>query len=253
MLEIAAERVPGGRVPRRATRSSCRSRTARSTGCSPATSTATSRRTSGCGSWPRRGASRASSSSSTRRCSDGVEAGMAGARPERRLALGGATSATSRGGARRGARRRRDAASTGTGSSSCARALDAPPLVVPLARLAPARQPPVPRVRRGRLPARVAAGRRGAAGQEAFILGQAPGIVEAEERRPWRGRAGQTLRRWLDMDEDAFYATFYCASVTRCYPGPGARRRRRPDADRARAGALLVLARLGARAAAARG
>jgi uracil-DNA glycosylase len=51
------------------------------------------------------------------------------------------------------------------------------------------------------------------------MFGQAPGIVEGEERRPWRGRAGKTLRRWLDMDEDAFYATFYCASVTRCYPG----------------------------------
>lgn len=51
------------------------------------------------------------------------------------------------------------------------------------------------------------------------MLGQAPGIVEGEERRPWRGRAGQTLRRWLGMDEESFYATFYCASVTRCYPG----------------------------------
>jgi uracil-DNA glycosylase family 4 len=56
-------------------------------------------------------------------------------------------------------------------------------------------------------------------GQRAYMFGQAPGIVEGEERRPWRGRAGKTLRRWLDMDEDAFYATFYCASVTRCYPG----------------------------------
>jgi uracil-DNA glycosylase family 4 len=56
-------------------------------------------------------------------------------------------------------------------------------------------------------------------GQRAYILGQAPGVVEGEERRPWRGRAGQTLRRWLTMDEAQFYATFYCASVTRCYPG----------------------------------
>ena len=55
--------------------------------------------------------------------------------------------------------------------------------------------------------------------QRAYMYGQAPGIVEGEERRPWRGRAGQTLRRWLELDEDAFYATFYCASVTRCYPG----------------------------------
>ncbi len=51
------------------------------------------------------------------------------------------------------------------------------------------------------------------------MFGQAPGIVEGEERLPWRGRAGRTLRRWLELDEDAFYATFYCASVTRCYPG----------------------------------
>ena len=59
----------------------------------------------------------------------------------------------------------------------------------------------------------------GRAGQRAYILGQAPGIVEGDERRPWRGRAGQTLRRWLELDEEAFYATFYCASVTRCFPG----------------------------------
>ena len=56
-------------------------------------------------------------------------------------------------------------------------------------------------------------------GQRAYLFGQAPGIVEGEERRPWRGRAGKTLRRWLELDEDEFYATFYCASVTRCYPG----------------------------------
>jgi uracil-DNA glycosylase len=62
----------------------------------------------------------------------------------------------------------------------------------------------------------------GRAGQRAYILGQAPGVLEGEERRPWRGRAGRTLRRWLDMDEEAFYATFYCASVTRCYPGRAA-------------------------------
>ncbi|MEP6978848.1 MAG: uracil-DNA glycosylase family protein [Thermoleophilia bacterium] len=56
-------------------------------------------------------------------------------------------------------------------------------------------------------------------GQRAYMFGQAPGIVEGQERRPWRGRAGKTLRRWLAMDEDTFYATFHCASVTRCYPG----------------------------------
>jgi uracil-DNA glycosylase family 4 len=59
----------------------------------------------------------------------------------------------------------------------------------------------------------------GEPGQRAMIVGQAPGVVEGVERRPWRGRAGQTLRRWLELDEEAFYSTFYCCSVTRCYPG----------------------------------
>jgi uracil-DNA glycosylase family 4 len=72
----------------------------------------------------------------------------------------------------------------------------------------------------------------GREGQRAYILGQAPGAVEAVEGRPWRGRAGQTLRRWLEMDEEEFYATFYCASVTRCYPGraPGGGGDRTPTA-----------------------
>src|SRR5262249_60229817 len=51
------------------------------------------------------------------------------------------------------------------------------------------------------------------------MYGQGRGVEEGRERRPWRGRAGSTLRRWLDMDEDEFYGTFYCASVTRCFPG----------------------------------
>ena len=59
----------------------------------------------------------------------------------------------------------------------------------------------------------------GYAAQRAYMFGQAPGAVEGVERRPWRGRAGVTLRRWLAMDEDEFYGTFYCASVTRCFPG----------------------------------
>jgi uracil-DNA glycosylase len=56
-------------------------------------------------------------------------------------------------------------------------------------------------------------------GRRAYMYGQAPGVVEGQERRPWRGRAGKTLRRWLELEEDEFYRTFYCASVTRCYPG----------------------------------
>ena len=55
--------------------------------------------------------------------------------------------------------------------------------------------------------------------QRAYLYGQAPGSQEGIERRPWRGRAGRTLRDWLGLDEEEFYETFYCASVTRCYPG----------------------------------
>jgi uracil-DNA glycosylase len=58
--------------------------------------------------------------------------------------------------------------------------------------------------------------------QSAYLFGQAPGAVEGEERLPWRGRAGRTLRLWLALEEEEFYATFYCASVTRCYPGRAA-------------------------------
>jgi len=50
-------------------------------------------------------------------------------------------------------------------------------------------------------------------GQRAYLFGQAPGVVEGDERLPWRGRAGRTIRRWLELSEDDFYATFYCASV----------------------------------------
>ena len=72
----------------------------------------------------------------------------------------------------------------------------------------------------------------GRTGQRVYMFGQAPGQVEGQEGRPWRGRAGRTLRGWLDMDEREFYETFYCASVTRCDPGrlPGGRGDRSPTA-----------------------
>ena len=72
--------------------------------------------------------------------------------------------------------------------------------------------------------------------QRAYLFGQAPGAQEGRERRPWRGRAGRTLRAWLGLDEDAFYATFYCGSVTRCYPGkaPSGRGDRTPTAEEQR-------------------
>jgi uracil-DNA glycosylase len=59
----------------------------------------------------------------------------------------------------------------------------------------------------------------GAAGRRAYLYGQAPGVVEGAAGAPWQGRAGRTLRAWLELDEVTFDSIFYCASVTRCYPG----------------------------------
>lgn len=69
----------------------------------------------------------------------------------------------------------------------------------------------------------------GRAGQRAYLFGLAPGRVEAETGLPWQGRAGRTLRRWLRLEEDELFDRFYCASVTRCFPGasPGGRGDRR--------------------------
>ncbi len=58
-----------------------------------------------------------------------------------------------------------------------------------------------------------------AGARRAYLFGLAPGAVESERGLPWQGRAGRTLRRWLRLDEATFFATFYCAAVTRCYPG----------------------------------
>jgi len=69
--------------------------------------------------------------------------------------------------------------------------------------------------------------------QRAYLFGQAPGPLEGIQRIPWRGSAGQKLRQWLGLDEQEFYATFYCASVTRCDPGrsPSGRGDRVPEPE----------------------
>ncbi len=56
-----------------------------------------------------------------------------------------------------------------------------------------------------------------------MLVGQAPGKTEIGERRPFAGRAGRTLFRWLDragLDEAAARERIYIAAITRCYPGP---------------------------------
>ena len=56
-----------------------------------------------------------------------------------------------------------------------------------------------------------------------MLVGQAPGKVEAEGGKPFAGRAGKTLFRWLErsgLDEARARESIYIAAVTRCYPGP---------------------------------
>ena len=56
-----------------------------------------------------------------------------------------------------------------------------------------------------------------------MLIGQAPGQVELGDRRPFAGRAGRTLFRWLEragIDEAAARDAIYIAAITRCYPGP---------------------------------
>ena len=84
----------------------------------------------------------------------------------------------------------------------------------------------------------------------AYLYGLAPGRVEAESGLPWQGRAGRTLRRWLRLDEEEFFRRFYCASVTRCYPGPSPSGRGDRAATAARAVAVRRVARERASAAA---
>jgi uracil-DNA glycosylase len=56
-----------------------------------------------------------------------------------------------------------------------------------------------------------------------MLVGQAPGSTEAGGGRPFAGRAGKTLFRWLasvGIEEPAWRDEVYMAAITRCYPGP---------------------------------
>ncbi len=55
-----------------------------------------------------------------------------------------------------------------------------------------------------------------------MLVGQAPGKTEVSDRRPFAGRAGRTLFRWLGragVDEARIRERIYIAAITRCYPG----------------------------------
>jgi uracil-DNA glycosylase family 4 len=67
----------------------------------------------------------------------------------------------------------------------------------------------------------------GHAGQRILLVGQAPGPVEIDQSRPFAGRAGRQLMRWLIRagfrDEDGVRDRVYMTAMTTCFPG------RRPD------------------------
>lgn len=56
-----------------------------------------------------------------------------------------------------------------------------------------------------------------------LLIGQAPGPVERELRRPFMGRAGRELARWVERagfpSEAEFRRVTYIASLIRCFPG----------------------------------
>jgi uracil-DNA glycosylase len=58
---------------------------------------------------------------------------------------------------------------------------------------------------------------------KAMLVGQAPGKIEAAGGKPFAGRAGKTLFRWLEragVDEATARSRIYIAAITRCFPGP---------------------------------
>src|SRR3981081_3874471 len=56
-----------------------------------------------------------------------------------------------------------------------------------------------------------------------FLVGQAPGPVERESRRPFSGRAGKELDRWRVRaafeSVEQFRRLTYIAALMRCFPG----------------------------------
>ena len=55
-----------------------------------------------------------------------------------------------------------------------------------------------------------------------MLVGQAPGITEAEVKRPFNASSGQRLFQWLavaGLEEESFRSQYYMTAVTKCYPG----------------------------------
>jgi uracil-DNA glycosylase len=81
----------------------------------------------------------------------------------------------------------------------------------------------------------------GRPGQHILLVGQAPGPVEQDQSRPFAGRSGRQLMRWLVRaglrDEADVRDRIYMTAMTTCFPG------RRPDGagDRRPSGAEVAL------------
>jgi len=72
-------------------------------------------------------------------------------------------------------------------------------------------------------------------GARVMLVGQAPGVVEDDVSRPFAGRAGRQLMRWLARagipSEAEVRRRVFMTSMTTCFPGrrPGDRGDRRPS------------------------
>jgi uracil-DNA glycosylase len=67
-----------------------------------------------------------------------------------------------------------------------------------------------------------------------MLVGQAPGITEAQVKRPFNASSGRRLFQWLaeaGIDETDFRARYYMTAVTKCYPGkhPNGKGDRKPS------------------------
>lgn len=72
-----------------------------------------------------------------------------------------------------------------------------------------------------------------------MLVGQAPGITEAQVKRPFNASSGQRLFQWLaeaGVDETDFRARYYMTAVTKCYPGkhPNGKGDRKPSRNEQR-------------------
>jgi uracil-DNA glycosylase len=82
----------------------------------------------------------------------------------------------------------------------------------------------------------------GRADNRMMLIGQAPGVVELEVRRPFAGKAGRVLFGWLHsigIEEADFRRHVYMTAITKCFPGKA----RTGSGDRRPSGREIALCR----------